>query len=805
MSAIEINQAKYRTWRASLAPFLLALASVVIAPAIVSPASAQSIPPVPILAPFDAPLCENTTGNPSVDADGGPVTNLLSVFGQRLTDYNAGRHVVLYNNQGRSGWTAGNSQYASTPLCMVRYVDGVGPVSDWAYCTYDRASVCGWTNANGELERNGVVLTPLDYVAPDARLTENEQKLQAYILQNDIPIVPGPNGTGGTVINPTVANNDTPAQRTLRQNLLHCIDNPDRDSALVFCENNMSAATQARILEIIGPDAADQLNLDEPGTIITPGDTGEITLSTTLAGIELTLDVVGGTVSVCDGPATLAGNVLVVDVDAVLPAEVTLCATRADAGTVSVTVRGVPPSIQNTGFVQSTGQGNLCQIFSLFRDELQQELTASAEVVFGSPVVPVIGTTLVVTEDGSRLLPWNGGLTTDTVAYQNLTPGVEYTLLGELMNQADSSATGIIGQTTFTPAAANGSVEVELMVPEGFAGMTLVAFEWLFLGNTPGAPGDAIAQHTDINDPAQTISVEGLPGPAPVIGTSLVDAADGDQVLPWNGGTLIDTVAYQNLTPGVEYTLLGELMNQADSSATGITGQLTFTPPAANGSVAVTFVVPEGYAGMTLVAFEWLFLGNTPGAPGDAIAEHTDINDPAQTIIVEGLPGPAPVIGTSLVDAADGDQVLPWNGGTLIDTVAYQNLTPGVEYTLLGELMNQADSSATGITGQLTFTPPAANGSVAVTFVVPEGYAGMTLVAFEWLFLGNTPGAPGDAIAVHTDINDPAQTITVEAAPVTGPNPPPHFTPIPHSSPASLLLLAMLTLLLGGWLLQRRG
>src|SRR5690606_18173453 len=35
-----------------------------------------------------------------------------------------------------------------------------------------------------------------------------------------------------------------------------------------------------------------------------------------------------------------------------------------------------------------------------------------------------------------------------------------------------------------------------------------------------------------------------------------------------------------------------------------------------------------------------------------------------------------PVIGTSLVDAADGDRVLPWNGGTVIDTVAYENLIP---------------------------------------------------------------------------------------------------------------------------------
>lgn len=125
-----------------------------------------------------------------------------------------------------------------------------------------------------------------------------------------------------------------------------------------------------------------------------------------------------------------------------------------------------------------------------------------------------------------------------------------------------------------------------------------------------------------------------------------------------------------------------------------------------------------------------------------------------------------PVIGTSLVDAADGDQVLHWTGGTVIDTVFYENLTPGVEYTVTGELMRKPNGTGTGITGSTTFTPTQADGEVDVTFVVPEGYAGEALVAFEWLFVGATAGDRGDAIAAHTDIDDPAQTITVESAPV---------------------------------------
>ncbi|WP_406245417.1 VaFE repeat-containing surface-anchored protein [Microbacterium sp. M] len=373
--------------------------------------------------------------------------------------------------------------------------------------------------------------------------------------------------------------------------------------------------------------------------------------------------------------------------------------------------------------------------------------------------VPAIGTSLVDSADGDRVLPWNGGTVTDTVAFRNLTPGTEYTLTGELFLKADGSATGITGSTTFTPAEADGSVDVSFVVPEGFAGDTLVAFERLFEGDVTGDP---VAVHEDINDAAQTVTVEEAPVAAvPAIGTSLVDSADGDRVLPWNGGTVTDTVAFRNLTPGTEYTLTGELILKADGSTTGITGSTTFTPDTADGSVDVSFVIPEGFAGDILVAFERLYVGDTTGDP---VAVHEDINDAAQTVTIEEAPvAPVPAIGTSLVDSADGDRVLSWNGGTVIDTVAYQNLTPGTEYTLTGELFLKADGSATGITGSTTFTPAEADGSVDVSFVVPEGFAGDTLVAFERLFEGDVTGDP---VAVHEDINDAAQTVTVEEAPV---------------------------------------
>jgi len=116
-----------------------------------------------------------------------------------------------------------------------------------------------------------------------------------------------------------------------------------------------------------------------------------------------------------------------------------------------------------------------------------------------------------------------------------------------------------------------------------------------------------------------------------------------------------------------------------------------------------------------------------------------------------------PSLATTLVNSDTGTHELPAVGGTLTDTVAYQNLTTGTTYTVTGTLMLKTDGSSTGITGSATFTPSDADGTVDVHFTVPSGYAGDALVAFESL----TVASGGDAIAVHDDIDDGDQTVTV--------------------------------------------
>lgn len=160
----------------------------------------------------------------------------------------------------------------------------------------------------------------------------------------------------------------------------------------------------------------------------------------------------------------------------------------------------------------------------------------------------------------------------------------------------------------------------------------------------------------------------------------------------------------------------------------------------------------------------------------------------------------APALGTTLTDLADGDHTLPWNGGVVVDTIIATGLTPGVQYEVYGELMRKSDGTGTGIIGSAQFTPSASTATVQVNFTVPEGYAGEYLVAFEALF--ETYGESEEPLAVHQDINDAAQTVLVEKAPVTTTTPTNPQAPAKLANtgfqPSGYAAAAVVLLMLGG-------
>lgn len=395
----------------------------------------------------------------------------------------------------------------------------------------------------------------------------------------------------------------------------HLLDGANADTA-----QTPPASTQVEV-SVTAPAAPGEAGtLYGPFTVSTNQTSGRVSASPS----AVITDAAGTPV---DANAVVDGQQLYLDLRST---------TTAGAATLTVSVDGA----SGTGVVISTPvEGSTTATAASHAQSLvlvaaeAATTAASAQGAWAAAAVPAIGTTLTDAADEDHVLAWNGGSLIDTIAYTGLTVGQQYTVSGELMVKADASATGITGVTTFTPTAADGTVEVSFTVPTGYAGQSLVAFETLYSGGE--ATGTPVAEHRDIDDVDQTVAVEAQPL-VPAIGTTLLDGADQDHTLAWGGGTVIDTIAYTGLTPGVEYTIAGELMRKSDGSATGITATATFTPTASTGSIAVSFTVPTGYAGSTLVAFETLYLGAT--ASGTPVAAHTDIEDAAQTVVVEKQP-----------------------------------------------------------------------------------------------------------------------------------------------------------------------
>ncbi|PVO23947.1 hypothetical protein C4741_24055, partial [Salmonella enterica subsp. enterica serovar Anatum] len=148
-----------------------------------------------------------------------------------------------------------------------------------------------------------------------------------------------------------------------------------------------------------------------------------------------------------------------------------------------------------------------------------------------------------------------------------LVPGERYTVSGQLMDSTSGKPVSSPVSTPLTASTTDGTIEVTLPVPakQGAAGHRLVVFETL-----SDTSGQKVASDADLTNLGQSMW-------APKIGTTAVDKADGDHVLPAEGGTVTDTIAYHGFQPGLEYTLSGELVDKASGKNTGIKASKVFT------------------------------------------------------------------------------------------------------------------------------------------------------------------------------------------------------------------------------------
>ena len=365
-----------------------------------------------------------------------------------------------------------------------------------------------------------------------------------------------------------------------------------------------------------------------------------------------------------------------------------------------------------------------------------------------------IGTTAKDGQTGT-----NGGIPAkqvtiiDTVSYYNLIPGKEYTIKGTLMDQETKKELQVNGKTvtaekTFTVEKADGSVDITFTFDgSALAGKKVVVFEKLL------QEGREVAAHEDIRDEGQTITYQGIR-----IGTKAKDKdTDGSQGIPVKDVTIVDTVTYENLIPGKEYTVKGTLMDQETKkelkvNGRTVTAEKTFTAEKADGKVELAFTFDgSALGGKKIVVFEKLL------QEGREVAAHEDISDEGQTVTYREIK-----IGTTAKDKATGKKEAAADKNmTIVDTVTYKNLIPGKEYTVKGTLMDKETKkellvNGKAVTAEKTFTVEKADGSVELTFTFDgSALGGKEIVVFEKLYFA------GRQAAAHEDIEDKDQTVKI--------------------------------------------
>ena len=389
-------------------------------------------------------------------------------------------------------------------------------------------------------------------------------------------------------------------------------------------------------------------------------------------------------------------------------------------------------------------------------------------------LTPKLSTSAVDDADNGKSVTAEGDVTvTDYVRYTGLTAGQTYTLSGTLMDKStkkafvDANGNPVTATAGFTADAESGIATATFTFDASGikTGTKLVAFE------TISTNGIEIAVHKDINDIDQTVTVK-----VPIIGTTAVDAADGDKTVTGEENVAVrDTVHYNNVTPGKTYKVIGTLYEKVldkngkvtkkafkDKDGTPITAEANFTAEDSYGNVDVTFYFDGSSLkeGTSLVAFESLSYNDKE------IASHADVNDSGQTVIIT-----KPKLSTTATDALDGDKnLIGEDNATIADTVHYMNVTPGKTYKVSGTLYEKVtdkdgkvtkkqllDADGNPVTAETEFVPETSFGDVDVTFTFDASdlKAKDKVVAFESLSLN------GKELASHADIEDKSQTVTI--------------------------------------------
>lgn len=143
----------------------------------------------------------------------------------------------------------------------------------------------------------------------------------------------------------------------------------------------------------------------------------------------------------------------------------------------------------------------------------------------------------------------------------------------------------------------------------------------------------------------------------------------------------------------------------------------------------------------------------------------TTVSEDEEVIEITVKNDKIPELGTTAT--IDGKKKFTANDDiTIDDVVSYKHLTAGKEYTIKGVLMDKSTGKQFLVDGkevssEVTFTPEAADGEVTVSFTFDGSVINKDteIVVFETLYRDETK------IAVHADIDDKDQTVTIHPQP----------------------------------------
>lgn len=216
---------------------------------------------------------------------------------------------------------------------------------------------------------------------------------------------------------------------------------------------------------------------------------------------------------------------------------------------------------------------------------------------------------------------------------------------------------------------------------------------------------------------------------------------------------ITDVATYTNLVENSEYELKGTLMDKNTKKPVS-TASTTFTAKK-NGTVSLDLTLPKANQTQTAqyVVFETVTLD------GKEIVTHEDYNDQGQTVTVT-LPD-APTIDTVAV-GVDGSKNMPINGGTIQDTITHQNLKPGT-YTVSSTVVSLKTNK--NLVENVESTVVVKDDSpFTVAINVPSIQEDLSLLnGTSFVVTEKVIDENGTVIAIHDDLTDADQTLTVVA------------------------------------------